>query len=176
MTIQSITAQDFKIIHAANNDALLLDVRSVSEFNECHVRGAILHPLPELNVISIANQFERAAEDEPIYILCKAGGRAKKAADLLAPHLNRKLIVVEGGTDACIAHGVEVLHRVKEPWSVERQTRMIIGILVVLGFILGQELNVMYYWLSAAMGAALIITAVVGFCPVSAVLGVYALE
>lgn len=170
MTIQYISAQDFKAVHSDNKGALLLDVRSEAEFTNCHVKGAVLHPLPDLDVMKVLNQFETAPADEPIYILCKAGGRAKKAADILAPISRRALFVVEGGTDACAECGIDVERAVRSSFSIERQVRLVVGLLIILGFVLGLQLDDSYHWLSAVMGGALFLTAIFGFCPVGAIL------
>jgi len=58
--------------------ATLIDVRNPDEYDEFHVPGAVLIPLPEVP--------ERVAEipsDERVYVICKTGGRSAKAVEFL---------------------------------------------------------------------------------------------
>jgi len=71
-------AQD--ICHAQNN-VLLLDVRSEAEFETFHLPGAVSLPHDEIET--------RAADmlpdkDRVIFVYCRAGNRSRVAADLLA--------------------------------------------------------------------------------------------
>jgi phage shock protein E len=59
--------------------ALLLDVRSESEFAERHIRGALNIP-----VQSLAQRLqELPAKEHPIVVHCRSGIRSATAADLL---------------------------------------------------------------------------------------------
>lgn len=61
-----------------SGEALLIDVREQSEWNEDHLKNAILHPISQLT--------ESASEiptDIKIYTHCRRGGRAQEAAKFL---------------------------------------------------------------------------------------------
>ena len=55
---------------------LILDVRSIDEFNEGHISGAKNVPHEEVRAIA-----EELSGHSKIYVHCKMGGRAKAAAD-----------------------------------------------------------------------------------------------
>lgn len=81
--------------------AFLLDVRQPDEYEEAHVPGAVLVPLPEL-----AERIDDVPETNgaPLYVICAMGGRSRKAAE----HLRAQgidAINVAGGTQAWIAAG-----------------------------------------------------------------------
>jgi len=58
---------------------LILDVRSVSEFNEGHISGA--RNVPHDEVRPIADELSKYSK---VYVHCKMGGRAQAAAEDLA--------------------------------------------------------------------------------------------
>ena len=64
-----------------SNDFILLDVRTVGEFQARHIRGAILIPVNELE-----NRAESELPDKNalIFVYCQAGRRSANAASILA--------------------------------------------------------------------------------------------
>jgi rhodanese-related sulfurtransferase len=70
-------AQLYRIL-SAGDSAELLDVRTPPEFTNAHVPGARLIPLDELNVEVFLQHHQPG---RPVYVLCQAGGRAKKAIE-----------------------------------------------------------------------------------------------
>lgn len=77
---------DLPTIHAKvrNNEAMLLDVREQSEWDQCHLKAATLIPLSVLRDTSQHPEcMAHLKQDMPIYCHCKAGYRAKSAAEIL---------------------------------------------------------------------------------------------
>jgi RND superfamily putative drug exporter len=91
----------FATAHAAG--APLLDVRNPDEYEEAHVPGAVLIPLPEL----AARQEEIPAGD-PLYVICAVGGRSLTAAKALVD-AGYPAISIAGGTNGWIERGGEVV-------------------------------------------------------------------
>ena len=60
---------------------ILLDVRTVPEYGETRIGGAMLIPVDELKRRA---PTELPDKQVPIYIYCYSGARAARAADLLA--------------------------------------------------------------------------------------------
>ena len=56
----------------------LLDVRMPDEYEEAHVPGAVLVPLPEL-----ADRLGDVPEGEVVYVICRSGARSAKAVEIL---------------------------------------------------------------------------------------------
>jgi rhodanese-related sulfurtransferase len=95
--IPQVTVDDLEPVLASGG--LVLDVRMPDEYEEAHVPGALLIPLPELT--------ERAAEipdADLLYVICRSGARSLKACEFLAGQ-GRRTANVAGGTLAWIESG-----------------------------------------------------------------------
>lgn len=79
-----------------NNKVVLLDVRSVQEYNEGHLNGAINIPLSELN----SNANNLLNYDDIIIAYCQMGSRSKKAASILNKMGYNNVYTLEGGLDS----------------------------------------------------------------------------
>jgi rhodanese-related sulfurtransferase len=70
--------------------AILIDVREPSEWDEGHLQDAILVPLGDLRVAAkkdpalLKKLTQNLPKDKPIYAHCRSGGRCLVAADILA--------------------------------------------------------------------------------------------
>ena len=88
--IEEIEFKEFKKLE----NALLIDVREVSERNEKHI-GGIHIPLAELE-----NNLDLIDPNRPIVLYCKKGGRSLRAAQLLAKHFPKtKFYSIRGGIE-----------------------------------------------------------------------------
>jgi adenylyltransferase/sulfurtransferase len=85
--------------------ALILDVRNLEEYQECHIDSSVLHPLGALNPEVVQHLREGK---ELCFILCAAGVRAGKAATLLLAAGHANLAVIEGGIQEWIKLGLPV--------------------------------------------------------------------
>ena len=81
----------------------LLDVRNPDEYDEGHVPGAVLIPLPEL-----PDRVDDVPAGDPLLIICQAGGRSQRAAEFLAAQ-GRSTMNVTGGTGTWIESGRPVV-------------------------------------------------------------------
>lgn len=77
----------------------ILDVRSPDEYVAGHVPGAVLVPLAEL-----AGRLGEVPVGDELLVICKAGGRSYKAAEVLRGQ-GIDAVNIAGGTDAWIAAG-----------------------------------------------------------------------
>ncbi len=77
---------------------ILIDVRMPDEYDEVHVPGATLIPLPEIP--------QRHAEipDGAIYVICRSGGRSMTACEFLVRN-GREATNVAGGTMGWVEAG-----------------------------------------------------------------------
>jgi len=105
--LTTISAADFKKIPEKAQGAYIIDVRTQAEYDDHHVKGAALFPVETFSPEEVLASLP--SPDADIYVLCKAGGRAKKAAQLLAPCTDNEVCVVEGGTDACVSAGMNIV-------------------------------------------------------------------
>lgn len=139
----------------------LVDVRTPVEFQEVHVEFARNVPLDQLDVQKL--KVERNGAAEPLYVICRSGGRGKQACEKLeAAGLNR-VVNVEGGTLAWDQAGLPVI-RGEKVMSLERQVRIAAGSLVLLGAVLGAFVSPYWIGLAAFVGAGLIFAGVTDTC------------
>ena len=142
---------------------LLLDVRTPVEYEEVHVPQARNVPLDRLRpeTFSASNG---TPDTRPVYLLCRTGGRAAKAAEKFMFAGADRGVVVEGGTQAWIAAGLPVARGTATVISLERQVRIAAGSLVLLGVVLGWLVHGAFFGLSAFVGAGLIFAGITDFC------------
>lgn len=76
--------------------ALFVDVRGPHEYAICHVKGATLLPLPELDAHGTAT----LQRDQPLVVYCHKGVRSRKATAALQTMGFEKAVSMRGGIDA----------------------------------------------------------------------------
>lgn len=139
----------------------LIDVRTPAEYCEVHVSFARNVPLDRLDVQQIT--AGRNGSSQPIYAICRSGGRGKQACEKLLAAGCPNIVNVEGGTQAWEQAGLPVI-RGKKSMSLERQVRIAAGSLVLLGAILGWFVHPAFIGLSAFVGAGLIFAGITDTC------------
>ena len=155
----TITPVQLQALLTANSVRQVIDVRTPVEFAEVHVPAAQNLPLDELKPGALA-----VAKDEPVYLLCRSGQRATKAAALLTKEGFTQPIVVTGGTLAWVAAGLPVTRGTAKAISLERQVRIVAGALVVTGVVLSKWVHPWFIGLSAFVGAGLVFAGITDFC------------
>ena len=65
----------------AQQDVVILDVREQSEYNERHIKGAVLLPVGTIDARSAADVI--GAKDTVVLVYCRSGNRSKTAASAL---------------------------------------------------------------------------------------------
>ena len=81
------------------NGVVLIDVRMPDEYEQAHVPGALLIPLPEL-----PERLGELPDEETGYVICHLGGRSMKACEFLQTQ-GYIMVNVAGGTQAWIESG-----------------------------------------------------------------------
>lgn len=103
----NISAADFHLLLKSNPAPHVIDVREPDEFAAVHVQSARLFPLDDLQPENILPALGVQPGDT-LYILCKSGMRAGKAAEKFRIKGITNTCIVAGGTDACIQAGLPV--------------------------------------------------------------------
>jgi rhodanese-related sulfurtransferase len=88
--LSNVSVQDLH--RAAQQGALVLDVREPFEFAEGHVAGSVLVPLG-----TIAARVGDFPKDAPVYVFCRSGNRSLQAAQVLVDAGYTDVRNVEGG-------------------------------------------------------------------------------
>ena len=91
--VLDISAFDFssKII---TNPGIILDVRTVDEINNGHIENASFIDFYDENFNEKAAWINK---DLPVYVYCHAGGRSKKAAEILMDLGQKEVYNITGG-------------------------------------------------------------------------------
>lgn len=136
----------------------LLDVRSAGEFRTFHAPGALNVPLDEVG--SRLDDLVRVPG--PVVVVCHAGSRAAQAAERIAAAGKSDVHVLTGGMVAWQQES-GAIERGKPTWALERQVRLVAGVLVMTG-VLASVFLPGAQWLSFAVGAGLTFAAVSNTC------------
>jgi rhodanese-related sulfurtransferase len=166
--IQSVSVQQLAEMNAKAH-VELIDVRSPVEFREVHIAQARNVPLDRFDPRQIVKD-RAGGSDQPVFLVCKSGGRASKAAKKFIDAGILNAFLVEGGTDAWIAAELPVV-RGKKAVSIERQVRIVAGGLAALGaFAALLTGNVWWGILPAFIGSGLVFAGVTDTCMMAEVL------
>jgi len=157
--MKTISPVELQKILAAQPLSPAIDVRTPVEFAEVHVPQAQNIPLDELKPSSL-----QLRKDQPVYLLCRSGQRATKAAEKFSREGFSQPIIVEGGTLAWIEANLPVTRNSVKIISLERQVRIVAGSLVLIGVLLGWFVHRGFFGLSAFVGAGLVFAGITDFC------------
>lgn len=144
---------------ASNPDTLVVDVRTPAEFETAHVPGSINLPLDQVDA-----HLERIVTDAGgrLLLICQSGNRATQACRKLVNAGLTDATVVTGGIGAWIAAGAPV-SRGRTRWSLERQVRLVAGLIVFLAIVVSVWLPAARY-LAGLIGAGLTVAALTNTC------------
>jgi rhodanese-related sulfurtransferase len=162
MSTASITPRALAELCARGKKIELIDVRTPAEYRELHVAQARNVPLDQLDQRTMA-QARDAARQEPLYVICRSGGRARQACEKFFSSGDANVVNVEGGTLAWADCGLPVV-RGQKAVSLERQVRIAAGSLVLLGATLGWFVHPAFVALSALVGAGLVFAGITDTC------------
>jgi rhodanese-related sulfurtransferase len=144
-------------------ETALIDVRTPVEFSEVHAEGARLIPLDKLDPQAVMSG-RSGSSDQPLFFICKSGGRSAKAVEKCRAAGFTNAISVEGGTAAWERAGLPVVRGARKLMSLERQVRIGAGSLVLVGVLLGWLVHPAFFGLSAFVGAGLVFAGVTDWC------------
>ncbi len=138
----------------------ILDVRTPGEFESAHIPGAYNVPLD--NLPEHAREIGTVTE-APVVLVCQSGQRARKADDALRAVGMSNVHILDGGMNAWVAAGLDVVHGRKR-MSIERQVRTAAGAMVATGGILALLVNPLFAAIPAAVGSGLVFAGLTDTC------------
>lgn len=138
---------------------VVVDVRTPAEFAGEHIPGSRNVPLDRLHA-------RRADVPGDAVLVCRSGPRAEEAQRLLGGTQP----VLTGGMAAWTATGGPVERTGRTVWDMDRQVRFTAGVLVLIG-LLGYLVVPALLWFSALIATLLVLTALLGICPMAQLLG-----
>jgi rhodanese-related sulfurtransferase len=161
--LQTVSPAEVAARRSRGLDTDLIDVRTPVEYAEAHAEGAKLVPLDKLDPQAVMSG-RNGSSDEPLFFICKSGGRSAKAVEKFRAAGIANVISVEGGTAAWERAGLPVVRGSRKVMSLERQVRIGAGSLVLVGVLLGWLVHPALLGLSAFVGAGLLFAGVTDWC------------
>lgn len=150
----------------------LIDVRMPVEYRVGHAEGAVQLPLHELNPATYKRHLRkhRIFRNEPVFLICKSGSRARKAAQLLTQFGQQKIGIVAGGTEAWRESGLPLV-RCGNAMSLKRQVQIAIGVLLITKVVFGFTVHELFFAAPALIGVGLIVAGITKWCGLARLLG-----
>ena len=148
---------------AANGPIDIVDVRTPAEFSAVHADGAVNFPLDKLDPAHVASQ-RKADSDQPLYVICKMGGRSRKACEAFVAAGIENVVNVASGTDGWVAAGLPSVKSDRQVMSLDRQVRIVAGGLVLIGAILSWAHSMGWIALPIGIGAGLVYSGISDTC------------
>lgn len=146
-------------------DICILDVRTAAEVKAAGLPDCLHIPLHDLTPERLQAEIEKSGKNgAQVYLLCQGGKRAEMAADQLKGKFNAELVIIEGGMNAVKQSNIPLAEQGKNVIPLERQIRIVAGLLVITGAALGTWVNPAFYGLSAFVGAGLVFAGVTDIC------------
>lgn len=170
MSIATIQPNDLAQI----GDAEIIDVRNPGEYQNVHAKGAVNHPLGELDPHAIMKARNGSA-DKPLYMICQMGMRSHQACQQFVANGYSNVVNVEGGTSLWEKQGLPVERAPagsKPVMAMDRQVRIAAGVLTLLGVLVAAVVQPTWIGLLIAgfIGAGLTFSGVTNTCGMASVL------
>ncbi|MBK0868770.1 rhodanese-like domain-containing protein [Saccharopolyspora sp. HNM0986] len=150
----------------ADPQVRLIDVRMPGEFASAHIPGSDNVPL---NLLREHRDELTAQHGDPVVLVCASGARAEQARTLLETAGLDRLSVLRGGITGWEQENGE-LNRGRGTWAMERQVRLVAGLLVLTGVVASTVFDPLK-WIAGFVGAGLTFAAVTNTCAMSRALG-----
>ncbi|MEQ1824321.1 MAG: rhodanese-like domain-containing protein [Pirellula sp.] len=167
--IKSISANELLNLVNTCESIDLIDVRTPIEFRSMHVAIARNEPLDRLDPKAI-QAARHGSSIEPLYVICRSGGRSRQACEKFFSAGVTNVINVEGGTMACAAAGAPIVQG-KKAIPLNCQVQIITGLTVLAGTAMTMVTG-NFYWLALpiVMGAGLVFSGLTNTCAMGTVL------
>ena len=145
---------------------VIVDVRERDEFKQQHIPHSINLPLSELKQ---SNGFHALLEGKDVMLVCRSGKRAEMAKSSFE---SAGLIceVYPEGILGWQKQGKEMVRDGKSTMSIFRQVQLIVGFAVFGLSMAGYFVNSVYSLVAGAMGLALGLAGLFGFCMLATLL------
>lgn len=159
--------------HGVQNDQkeaplVFVDIRTPIEFEEVHIPDSKNIPLADLH--KFLQELRELAKNQTVVLLCRTTNRVQIAYDYLVNNGINNCRILDGGITRWIADGNAVI-RGRKGFSLERQTRLITGLMIMVGVGLGVTLSPWFLLIPTAAGAGLFHAGLTDSCLMGRMLG-----
>lgn len=166
MSTTTLTASEFIDRLEQDRNLFIVDLRTHAEVaSEC-LDNCLHLPVQDLSndELSKRMQAKGVSPDTPIYLLCQSGKRASMAVDKLSGDKDLSLVILDGGLNAIKQAGGKVQSSDRKVMSLERQVRIVAGVLIMLGVVLGYSVHSGFFLMSGFVGAGLTFAGITDTC------------
>ncbi len=168
-SVNSIRPEELQALRVSGQHPRLIDVRTPAEFDEVHAVGATSIPLDRLDPTRITIQHG-VQPTETVYVICKMGGRSRRACQALDSAGFANVVNVDGGTDAWVAANLPVVRTGQKTFAIHRQVQILSGCLVLLGVVLGKTVSPAFFVVSGLIGLGLVVSGITDTCGMATML------
>lgn len=155
----TIESADLQRLLASPNPPRVLDVRTPGEFETVHMPGSYNVPL---DLLREHREEIMSHVDDDVVLVCRSGQRAAQAEETLRRAGLSNVHILDGGITAWQAGGLPV-NRGAQKWDLERQVRLVAGLIVALS-VLASLVVPGAQWVAFAIGAGLTFAAISNTC------------
>ncbi len=150
-SLEMVSPRNALALVEKNPQVKLLDVRSVLEFSQVHIKDSINIPIDILST-----KINDLSQTQQSYIvLCRTGNRSPMAADMLIQSGIHGVKVMQEGITHWQREGLPVI-KGEGGISLERQVRLIAGSLVLFGIIMSWFIHWAFIFISVFISSGLI--------------------
>lgn len=142
-----------------------MDVRSAGEYASGHIPGAVNIPMEEIEA-----RLDDLGANEKVILVCQSGKRAGMACALIE-EARTGVSTLEGGMAAWVQAGLPLVSCSGTRWSLERQVRLVAGLLAFSGAVLASLIHPGWIILSGFVGLGLTFAGLSNLCPMASLLG-----
>lgn len=158
-----ITLQQLKDMMKGGAKPQLVDVRSHAEFAAGHIPGAVNIPMDQIE------SRIPDLDDGHVVLVCQSGRRAGMTCELIQAH-HPNLKVLKGGTNAWTEDTLSLVSSTSTRWSMDRQVRLVAGVLILTGVGLGALVHPAWFGLAGFVGAGLTFAGLTDTCGMAFIL------
>ncbi|MFA5090638.1 MAG: MBL fold metallo-hydrolase [Candidatus Omnitrophota bacterium] len=159
VSLEMISPHDALTLSTKDPGVKFLDVRSVLEYSDKHIKESINVPIDML----YARMNDLSKVGQRYIVLCRAGNRSPMAADMMIHSGVQGVKIMDGGISRWEKEGLPVI-KGEGGISLERQVRMIAGSLVLLGIILSWLIHWGFIFISVFICCGLIYAGLTDNC------------
>jgi glyoxylase-like metal-dependent hydrolase (beta-lactamase superfamily II)/rhodanese-related sulfurtransferase len=153
----SLQAAELQARITSGERLALIDVRSPAEFAGSRLRGSRNYPLER-----IADAAREVPASQPVVLICATGLRSMMATGAFAGRGN--VATLTGGLASWRGAGLPLEGAGGGVWALERQVRLVAGVFVLAGCILGFAVHPGFFAVPVFFGAGLTFAALTGTC------------
>lgn len=161
---QDIRPQELAARMKAGEAFRIVDVRTGAEYASGHIPGSANVPARRLRT-----EIAGLAKEGSLVIVCQSGVRSRFACKRIA-EVHPGVLNMVGGLSAWRAAGLGIEVAPKSSRSLDRQTHLVAGLLLLTAFGLAEFVGPRWIYLALLPAFGLLLDPVTGICPMTLIL------